>query len=119
MAHRARRFSPASSFRTYSASSCEAHADPHISLAYPVLMGLLWGIGGLTFGLAIRYLGLGLGYAIALGFCTAFGTIIPPIVHGQMGAIVHSHSGLVTLGGVARFTGRHRGQRSGRRLEGT
>ncbi len=78
----------------------DAHADPGISLARPMIMGLLWGVGGLTFGLAIRYLGLGLGYAIALGFCTAFGTIIPPIRRGEMGAIVHSHSGLVTLAGV-------------------
>jgi L-rhamnose-H+ transport protein len=78
----------------------QAHADPNASLFYPILWGLLWGVGGLTFGLAIRYLGLGLGYAIALGFCTAFGTIIPPLFHGQMGAILASRSGLVTIGGV-------------------
>jgi L-rhamnose-H+ transport protein len=62
--------------------------------------GLLWGVGGLTFGLAIRYLGLGLGYAIALGFCTGFGTIIPPIYYGQWHAITHEWSGQVTLMGV-------------------
>ncbi len=65
-----------------------------------VLWGMLWGVGGLTFGLAIRYLGLGLGYAIALGFCTAFGTLIPPISHGQMGMILHDRSGQVILAGV-------------------
>jgi L-rhamnose-H+ transport protein len=63
-------------------------------------MGLLWGVGGLTFGLAIRYLGLGLGYAIALGFCTAFGTLIPPIYHGQMQTILRERSGQVILLGV-------------------
>ncbi|HZL25614.1 MAG TPA: L-rhamnose/proton symporter RhaT [Acidobacteriaceae bacterium] len=78
-----------------------AHQSPDASIVWPLIMGLLWGIGGLTFGLAIRYLGLGLGYAIALGFCTAFGTLIPPIYHGQMGAILHEKSGLVILGGVA------------------
>jgi L-rhamnose-H+ transport protein len=78
----------------------QAHADPSITLLRPFLMGLFWGVGGLTFGLAIRYLGFGLGYAIALGFCTAFGTIIPPLLHGQMGAILHSRSGLVTMAGV-------------------
>ncbi len=75
------------------------HAD-HANILWPLLWGLLWGVGGLTFGLAIRYLGLGLGYAIALGFCTAFGTVIPPIFHGQMGAIVHERSGQITLGGI-------------------
>ncbi len=78
----------------------EAHQQPSASLFYPMLMGMLWGVGGLTFGLAIRYLGLGLGYAIALGFCTAFGTIIPPIYHHQMAAILHDRSGQVTLFGV-------------------
>jgi L-rhamnose-H+ transport protein len=65
-----------------------------------IFWGCLWGVGGLTFGLAIRYLGLGLGYAIALGFCTAFGTLIPPISHGQMGTILHERSGEVILLGV-------------------
>jgi L-rhamnose-H+ transport protein len=69
-------------------------------MGYAMLFGALWGVGGLTFGLAIRYLGLGLGYAIALGFCTAFGTLIPPIYDGQMHAILHGLSGQVTLAGV-------------------
>jgi len=77
-----------------------AHRSADASLFWPLLMGLLWGVGGLTFGLAIRYLGLGLGYAIALGFCTAFGTLVPPIYHGQMHSILHEFSGQVTLAGV-------------------
>jgi len=77
------------------------HAAPSEAIGYAVLWGVLWGVGGLTFGLAIRYLGLGLGYAIALGFCTAFGTLIPPIFHGQMHAIVSERSGQVILAGVA------------------
>jgi len=77
-----------------------AHQTPDASLFYPMLMGILWGVGGLTFGLAIRYLGLGLGYAIALGFCTAFGTLVPPIYDGQIHSIIHDHSGQITLAGV-------------------
>ena len=77
------------------------HAAPPTSIAWTVFWGTLWGVGGLTFGLAIRYLGLGLGYAIALGFCTAFGTLIPPIFHGQMHTILHERSGQVILCGVA------------------
>jgi L-rhamnose-H+ transport protein len=75
-------------------------AAPSGSIGWAITWGLLWGVGGLTFGLAIRYLGLGLGYAIALGFCTAFGTLVPPIYDGQMMAILHEKSGLVTVAGV-------------------
>jgi L-rhamnose-H+ transport protein len=63
--------------------------------------GTLWGIGGLTFGLSMRYLGIGLGYAIALGFCAAFGQLVPPIAAGgYFGALLHDHSKQVILGGV-------------------
>ena len=74
-------------------------ADPG-SIFYPILWGILWGMGGLTFGLAIRYLGLALGYAIALGLCMVFGTIVPPIYHGEMHTILHETSGQVILLGV-------------------
>jgi L-rhamnose-H+ transport protein len=77
------------------------HIAPSHALASAAFWGAMWGVGGLTFGLAIRYLGLGLGYAIALGFCTAFGTLIPPIAHHKMGAILHEPSGQVILLGVA------------------
>jgi len=78
----------------------EAHRSPDASLGWPLMMGLLWGVGGITFGLAIRYLGLGLGYAIALGFCTAFGTLVPPIYNGHIHEILHETAGQVTLFGV-------------------
>ena len=74
-------------------------ANPE-SILYSVAFGALWGIGGLTFGLAIRYLGIALGYAIALGLCTAFGTLVPPIFHGQFGTILHERSGQIILLGV-------------------
>ncbi len=74
-------------------------AEPK-TIFFTFLFGLLWGIGGLTFGLSMRYLGMSLGYAIALGFCAAFGTIIPPIYSGNFGDLITSASGLTTLGGV-------------------
>ncbi len=74
--------------------------DPH-SVMLALLFGALWGVGGITFGLAIRYLGIALGYAIALGLCAAFGTIVPPIVHGQILTILHQNSGQIILLGVA------------------
>ncbi len=47
-----------------------------------LFFGALWGIGGLTFGLSMRYLGVALGQSIALGTCSAFGTIIPALMVG-------------------------------------
>lgn len=64
-----------------------------------ILFGALWGVGGLTFGLSIRYLGVALGQSIALGFCAAFGTLIPPIVAGEN--LFSTHAGILTLAGVA------------------
>ena len=74
---------------------------PESSFYWSYFFGVLWGIGGLTFGLSMRYLGMSLGYAIVLGFCAFFGTIIPPIFTGEIGGIVATTSGLVTLGGLA------------------
>ena len=79
----------------------QAHADPNShAIGYAILWGILWGVGGITFGLAIRYLGIALGYAIALGLCAAFGTIIPPIFHGEFLSILHQTSGQIILLGV-------------------
>ena len=76
------------------------HQASSATMWHSFLWGALWGVGGLTFGLAIRYLGIALGYAIALGFCTAFGTLMPPIFSGQMSTIVHQRGGQVILLGV-------------------
>jgi L-rhamnose-H+ transport protein len=79
----------------------QAHADPAShAIGYAMLFGALWGVGGLTFGLAIRYLGIALGYAIALGLCTVFGTLIPPIYDGSIRVIMHETSGQIILLGV-------------------
>ena len=52
------------------------------TLFWTYFFGVLWGTGGLTFGLTMRYLGISLGMAVALGFCAAFGTLIPPLFRG-------------------------------------
>ncbi len=75
-------------------------AAPASAIEYAIFWGALWGMGGLAFGLAIRYLGIALGYAIALGLCTAFGTLIPPIYSGQITTIMHERSGQIILVGV-------------------
>ena len=60
--------------------------------------GVLWGIGGLTFGLSMRYLGIALGQSVALGTCAAFGTLIPAVIAGEN---LFSPKGLVLLLAVA------------------
>lgn len=76
------------------------HTSWH-TLLLTYFWGLLWGIGGLTFGLTIRYLGIALGYAVALGLTTAFGTLMPPIFSGEMPALMHQAPGQVILVGIA------------------
>ena len=63
-----------------------------------VMYGFLWGIGGLTFGLSMRYLGVALGQSIALGTCSAFGTLLPALFAGT--DLLHG-DGLHLLIGVA------------------
>lgn len=75
---------------------CEA---PSSAKFMAVVFGILWGFGGLTFGLSIRYLGVALGQSIALGLCAAFGTLIPAAVAGQN--LFSSRAGILTLTGVA------------------
>lgn len=73
---------------------------PSGSMGLSFLFGLLWGIGAITFGLSVRYLGMSLGFAISLGFCAAFGTLIPPLADGSFFEIIRTGSGQVTLGGI-------------------
>ncbi len=75
---------------------------PLDSLAWAYFWGALWGLGGLTFGLSMRYLGLSLGMGVTLGYCAVFGTLMPPIFHGEFaGKVVGTESGQVILVGVA------------------
>ena len=75
-------------------------AAPGGTLFWAFFFGAMWGIGGLTFGLTMRYLGIALGMAVALGFCAAFGTLVPPIFAGEFGKILGTSSGQVILLGV-------------------
>ena len=72
------------------------------SLFWCYTFGVLWGLGGLTFGLTMRYLGMSLGMAVALGYCAAFGTLMPPIFAGTFfTSVLGSQSGRVVVAGVA------------------
>ena len=73
---------------------------PLKSAFWTFVFGLLWGVGNLTFGLSLRYLGMSLGMSLTLGLTTTFGTLVPPIFLGEFGKIVTTISGLTTLGGI-------------------
>ncbi len=73
--------------------------SPSSAKLMAAFFGALWGFGGLTFGLSIRYLGVALGQSISLGLCAAFGTLIPPVVAGEN--LFSSTSGILTVTGVA------------------
>lgn len=72
-------------------------SDSH-AVGMALFYGALWGVGGLTFGLSMRYLGVALGQSIALGTCSAFGTLIPALM---VGTDLFSGPGLVLLIGVS------------------
>src|SRR5450631_2853187 len=77
------------------------HQAPPSAIFWAFFFGLLWGVGGLTFGLTMRYLGLSLGMAVVLGLCAAFGTLIPPIFRGEfMTQVVGTASGRIILLGI-------------------
>ena len=82
------------------------------TLWWTYFFGVLWGLGGLTYGLTMRYLGMSLGTGVALGYCAAFGTLLPPIIKALLPnffvfanspsivEIAQTTSGQVTLAGV-------------------
>ena len=84
-------------------------ASPKATLL-TMFFGMLWGVGGLTFGLSMRYLGVALGQSIALGTCAGLGTIMGPVLLNaffpSLGALSALTSSViigvaVTLAGIA------------------
>ncbi len=79
------------------------------TIGFAFLFGLLWGIGGLTYGLGVRYLGVSLGSSIILGLCMVFGALIPAIYYqfnqaegkDTIGMLTGTNWGLTILGGLA------------------
>jgi L-rhamnose-H+ transport protein len=78
------------------------------TIKYTMLFGILWGFGGLTYGLGVRYLGMSLGNSVVLGFCSAFGALVPSVYYSLYPAegktslhdLVTTTWGRVVLAGV-------------------
>jgi L-rhamnose-H+ transport protein len=73
---------------------------PSRELWYCYLCGAAWGFGGLTWGLMIRYLGVGLGLAIGCGLCSAAGTLVPKLITGKFDELLQPGAGITSLIGV-------------------
>jgi L-rhamnose-H+ transport protein len=71
------------------------------TLVLVFILGAVYGVGNLSFGLALRYLGLSLGYALSLGLMLAIGTLIPPLIDGRLQVMIDSSGGSLLLAGIA------------------
>ena len=74
---------------------------PGNTLVLVFILGAVYGVGNLSFGLALRYLGLSLGYALSLGLMLAIGTLIPPLIDGRLAVMIDSSGGNLLLAGIA------------------
>ncbi len=72
-------------------------SQPFAVLGWTFFWGMMWGFGGLTYGLTMRYLGLSLGTGIILGLTAVFGTYIPPLFDGTLGTKLHTIPGQIIL----------------------
>ena len=73
---------------------------PSAQVIVVFLLGALYGVGNLSFGLALRYLGLSLGYALSLGLMLAIGTLIPPLLDGRLQQMLSVSGGWLLICGV-------------------
>ncbi|HEX4308493.1 MAG TPA: L-rhamnose/proton symporter RhaT [Acidobacteriaceae bacterium] len=64
------------------------------------LFGCMWGVGNVNYGLTMRYLGMSLGIGVAIGVTLVVGTLVPPILHGQLGYLLSRSSGHFTMAGI-------------------
>lgn len=73
---------------------------PAGTLAWIFLLGIVYGICNLTFGLSLRYLGLSLGFSLSLGLMMILGTIIPPAIDGRLAVMLQQSGGTMLIAGL-------------------
>jgi len=77
------------------------HSTDTSTLATTYAFGFLWGLGGLAWGMAVRYIGLALGFTIATGFLSSLGTLVPIIAQGRLTETLATTPGRITIGSIA------------------
>jgi L-rhamnose-H+ transport protein len=75
--------------------------SPSMPMLFAFLMGIAYGIGGTCFNISIRYIGFSLTYSIAVGLSSILGTLVPPMVQGQVGTILARPGSQWVLTGIA------------------
>jgi L-rhamnose-H+ transport protein len=90
---------------------CAALTIPHLAdvlrsapsdrMVYAFLMGIAYGVGGTAFNISIRYIGFALTYSIAVGLSSVLGTLVPPLVRGQLAQMLQRPGTVWVLSGVA------------------
>ncbi len=75
-------------------------AVPTALLVKVALLGAMWGVGNVSYGLTMRYLGMSLGIGVAIGVTLIVGTLVPPLMHGQAAMLFTTRSGQITMSGV-------------------
>lgn len=73
---------------------------PTSTFVMMMFCGAMWGIGNITYGLTMRYLGLSMGIGIAIGLNLAVGTLLPPLLKGQLMNLVNSDGGSFIFIGI-------------------
>lgn len=73
---------------------------PVRTLSWIFLLGIIYGICNLTFGLSLRYLGLSLGFSLSLGLMMILGTIIPPAIDGRLTILLQQSGGTMLIAGL-------------------
>jgi L-rhamnose-H+ transport protein len=76
------------------------HESPTSAMRNSFLLGAAYGIGGTAFGISIRYIGFSLTYAIAVGLSSVLGTLIPPLVRGTLGGVLHKAGAGWVMAGI-------------------
>lgn len=76
------------------------HEAPGAAMWKSYLLGALYGVGGIAFGVAIRHIGFSLTYALAIGISCVLGTLLPQILAGTLGDTLNSTAGLYVVAGV-------------------
>jgi L-rhamnose-H+ transport protein len=76
------------------------HEAPGTAMVHSYLLGVLYGVGGIAFGVAIRYVGFSLTYAIAIGVSCVLGTLLPPLLAGTLSATLSTSAGTYVVTGV-------------------
>ncbi len=73
---------------------------PSSAMRNSFLLGMLYGVGGTAFGLSIRYIGFSMTYALAIGISCVLGTLLPPLINGQLAAVFGKPGAGFVLGGI-------------------